>query len=199
MQEQPHYRGKAVPLTLPPLNLNLNLILILNLNPLRKLGLQILSLLLLLAGCAGPPPYVYTYIPGRTATMQDGYAIAPPAAPAEVQVAVAAANRITGLPYAYGAGHSSADFDTAYDCSGATSFVLKAAGLVDSPMPSYAYRRYGEDGPGNWITIYARRDHVFLVIAGLRFDTGWNGSRGPRWTMRSRPTDGCVLRHPAEL
>jgi hypothetical protein len=181
------------------LNLNLNLILILNLNPLRKLGLQILSLLLLLAGCAGPPPYVYTYIPGRTATMQDGYAIAPPAAPAEVQVAVAAANRITGLPYAYGAGHSSADFDTAYDCSGATSFVLKAAGLVDSPMPSYAYRRYGEDGPGNWITIYARRDHVFLVIAGLRFDTGWNGSRGPRWTMRSRPTDGCVLRHPAEL
>ncbi len=156
--------------------------------------------LLFLAGCAGPPPYVYTYIPGRTAILNNGYAIAPPAAPADVQVAVAAANRIAGMPYVYGAGHSSADFDSAYDCSGAASFVLKAAGLVDSPMPSYAFRRYGEDGPGNWITIYARRDHVFLVIAGLRFDTGWTGEgRGPRWTTRSRPTDGCVLRHPGEL
>jgi hypothetical protein len=48
-------------------------------------------------------------------------------------------------------------------------------------------------------TIYATRDHVFLVIAGLRFDTGWTGgSRGPRWTTRSRPTTGAVERHPAD-
>jgi hypothetical protein len=157
-------------------------------------------LLMYLAGCAEAPPYVYTYIPGRTATMIGGCAVAPPAAPPEVQVAVAAANRIAGLPYVYGAGHSGAEFDTAYDCSGAASFVLKAAGLVDSPMPSLAYRDYGEAGPGNWITIYARRDHVFLVIAGLRFDTGWTGyPSGPRWSMRSRPTDGCVVRHPYNL
>jgi hypothetical protein len=155
---------------------------------------------LLLAGCAAPPPYVYTCIPGRTAILSGGCAIAPPAAPPDVQVAVAAANRISGLPYVYGAGHTSAEFDSAYDCSGAASFVLKAAGLVDSPMPSFAFRRYGEDGPGQWITIYARRDHVFLVIAGLRFDTGWTGGpRGPQWTTRSRPTDGCVLRHPYNL
>lgn len=120
-------------------------------------------------------------------------------APADVQVAVAAANRITGLPYVYGAGHSSAEFDTAYDCSGATSFVLKAAGLQDSPMPARAFRRYGEPGAGDWITIYARRDHVFLVIAGLRFDTSWSGHRGPRWTTRSRPTDDMVMRHPPGL
>ena len=156
--------------------------------------------MLFLAGCAAPPPYVYHYIPGRTAVLRDGYAIAPPAAPPDVQVAVAAANRITGLPYLYGAGHSSADFDTAYDCSGATSFVLKAAGLLDSPTTSLAFRHYGASGPGNWITLYARRDHVFLVIAGLRFDTGWTrGPRGPQWTKRSRPTDGAVLRHPYEL
>jgi hypothetical protein len=158
------------------------------------------AVLLLLAGCAEPPPYVYEYIPGQTAELSDGYAIAPPAAPADVQVAIAAANRIAGLPYVYGAGHSQAEFDTAYDCSGAASFVLKAAGLVDSPMPSYAFRRYGEEGAGQWITIYARRDHVFLVIAGLRFDTGWTGgSRGPRWTTRSRPTTGAVMRHPEGL
>jgi len=164
------------------------------------LNRRILLLLCLLpAGCASPPPYVYQYIPGRTAVLRDGYAIAPPAAPPDVQVAVAAANRISGLPYVYGAGHS-VDFDAAYDCSGAASFVLKAAGLLDSPIPSSAFRHYGADGPGNWITIYARRGHVFLVIAGLRYDTGWTGGpRGPQWTTRTRPATGCVLRHPDEL
>ena len=153
--------------------------------------------LLFLAGCAGAPPYVYHYVPGRTAVLRDGYAVGPPAAPADVQVAVAAANRIAGMPYVYGAGHGREEFDTAYDCSGAASFVLKAAGLVDEPMPPVAYRHYGEEGAGEWITVYARRDHVFLVIAGLRFDTGWTGgARGPRWTTRSRPTDGAVMRHP---
>ena len=158
-----------------------------------------ISLCFLLAGCASPPPYVYQYIPGSTAVLGDGYAIAPPAAPADVQIAVAAANRIAGLPYIYGAGHS-VDFDTAYDCSGAASFVLKAAGLLDSPIPAQSFRHYGADGPGSWITIYASHGHVFLVIAGLRYDTAWNGGRrGPRWTTRSRPTDGCVLRHPEGL
>lgn len=165
--------------------------------------LRILLLLpLLLAGCAvAPPPYVYHYIPGRTAVMRGGFAVAPPAAPEEVQIAVAAGNRISGTPYVYGAGHDGRrEFDTAYDCSGAASFVLKAAGLLDSPMPSLGFRHYGESGPGRWITIYARRDHVFLVIAGLRYDTGWNGGHhGPQWTMRTRPTDECVLRHPEGL
>jgi len=162
---------------------------------------SLLLLLVFLAGCAGPPPYVYQYIPGRTAILRDGYAIAPLAAPSDVQVAVAAANRIAGLPYVYGAGHTSAEFDTAYDCSGAASFVLKAAGLLDSPTTSRGFRQYGAGGPGRWITIYARRDHIFLVIAGLRFDTGWTGGgpRGPRWTTRSRPATHCVLRHPYSL
>jgi hypothetical protein len=156
-------------------------------------------ILCLLSGCASPP-YVYHYIPGRTAILRDGYAIAPPAAPPDVRVAVAAGNRITGMPYVYGAGHTSAMFDDAYDCSGAASFVLRAAGLLDSPTTSRAFRHYGESGAGRWITLYARRDHVFLVIAGLRFDTGWTGEgRGPRWTMKSRPTDGAVMRHPEGL
>jgi len=165
--------------------------------PRGKIRLGAILLLLLLAGCAAPPPYVYQYIPGYTAVLQNGYAVAPPAAPPDVQVAIAAGNRITGMPYVYGAGHTNAEFDTAYDCSGAASFVLRAAGLLDSPIPSIEFRSYGADGPGHWITIYARRDHVFLVIAGLRFDTGWTGGpRGPQWTTRSRPTDGAVQRHP---
>ena len=153
--------------------------------------------LLFLAGCASPPPYVYQYIPGQTAYISNGYAVAPAAAPPEVRIAIAAGNRISVLPYAYGAGHSRAEFESAYDCSGATSFVLKAAGLQDESMPAAAFRHFGDRGPGEWITIYAGRNHVFLVVAGLRFDTGWNGHRhGPRWTEGSRPADGMVIRHP---
>jgi hypothetical protein len=165
-----------------------------------RIRLALLVLPILLQGCASPPPYEYHYIPGQTAVLRDGIAIAPPAAPPPVQVAIAAGNRIAGLPYEWGAGHSSEEFDSAYDCSGAASFVLKAAGLLDSPTVSRAFRDYGASGPGQWITVYARRDHVFLVIAGLRFDTGWTGgSRGPQWTTRSRPTDGAALRHPDGL
>jgi hypothetical protein len=156
---------------------------------------------LFLAGC-GSPPYVYHYVPGRTAVVCDGYAVAPPSAPAEVQAAVAAGNRIAGLPYRYGAGHVPGVVDTAYDCSGAASFLLAGAGRLDEPTTSLALRSYGEPGPGRWISIYARRDHVFLVVAGLRFDTGWtggSGNRGPRWTTKSRPTDGSVIRHPEGL
>lgn len=152
---------------------------------------------LLLAGC-GSPPYVYHYIPGKTATVQNGLAYAPPSAPPEVEAAIAAGNRIAGLPYRYGGGHTLA-IDTAYDCSGAASFVISATGHLGEPTTSLAFRHYGESGPGQWISIYARRDHVFLVVAGLRFDTGWHAQKGPQWTTKSRPTDGCVIRHPPGL
>lgn len=151
------------------------------------------------AGCAGPAPYVYRYVPGKTALLREGYAIAPPPAPEPVQAAIAAGNRIAGLPYAWGGGHARS-LDSGYDCSGSASYLLQAAGRLNSAMPSVAFRRYGESGPGEWISIYARRDHVFLVVAGLRFDTGWgNGRRGPQWTTKSRPTKGAVLRHPRGL
>jgi hypothetical protein len=154
----------------------------------------------LLTGCAAPPPYVYRYVPGKTAIVQaDGYAVAPQSAPADVQAAIAAGNRIAGMPYGYGAGHARS-FDSAYDCSGAVSFILQAAGRLDSPTPSSAFRHYGNRGEGDWISIYARRGHVFAVVAGLRFDTAWTGEpRGPRWTTRNRPTNGYVLRHPSGL
>ncbi len=152
------------------------------------------------AGCAGTSPYVYEYIPGRTATIaSDGTAVAPPRAPAAVQDAIAAGNEIVGTPYVYGGGH--AEGRGGLDCSGATSYVLRAGGRLREPMPSESFRHYGESGPGRWISVYARDGHVFLVVAGLRFDTGWNGYQhgGPRWTRRSRPTDGCVIRHPPGL
>ena len=159
-----------------------------------------LPALIFLGGCASTPPYVYEYIPGRTATVTaEGTAIAPPNAPMAVQAAIAAGNEITGLPYVYGGGHREAA--GGFDCSGATSYVLHAAGRLRESMPSEGFRHYGESGPGRWISVYARDGHVFLVVAGLRFDTGWTGRgrSGPCWTRRSRPADGCVIRHPSGL
>jgi len=152
----------------------------------------------LLAGCS-TPPYVYHYVQGRTAIVRDGCAIAPQGAPEDVKTAIAAGNRIAGLPYRWGGGHG-CSVDTAYDCSGAASFVLLSIGRLNEPTTARALRDYGAGGAGEWISIYARRDHVFLVVAGLRFDTGWgNGARGPHWTTASRSTDGCVVRHPDGL
>ena len=47
------------------------------------------------------------------------------------------------------------------------SYVLGTAGLISSPMSSTEFRSYGDRGTGKWITIYAREDHTFAVIAGL--------------------------------
>ncbi len=153
-----------------------------------------------LGGCAGQGYYTYKYIPGKTAIVRwDGLAVAPPSAPRAVQAMVEAGNRINGLPYRWGGGHGSGA-NKGYDCSGAASYVLKAGGKLRSPMPSRSFRSYGEPGTGEWVSIYARKDHVFLVIAGLRFDTGWTGAaEGPRWTENSRPLQAAVVRHPAGL
>ncbi len=131
--------------------------------------------------------------------LRDGIAVAPPGAPSEVEAAIAAGNRIAGLPYSYGGGHSRA-MEGAYDCSGAASYVLMAAGKLSGPRPSAGFRSYGERGEGEWISVYARRGHVFLVVAGVRFDTGWTrGPEGPQWTTQDRPANGAVIRHPSGL
>jgi hypothetical protein len=157
---------------------------------------------LFLASCAGPAPYSYRYVPGQTAELHDGYAVAPPNAPAAVHAAIAAGNQIAGSPYVSGGGHGSGPA-RGFDCSGAASYVLRAAGLIRDSMPSTGFRKFGQSGEGKWISIYARRDHTFLSVAGLRFDTGYNsaggGNRGPAWTTRGRPTRGCVVRHPGGL
>ncbi len=157
------------------------------------------ALVLVFAGCSTTPPYVYNFVPGITATVQNGYAVAPLEAPESVCAAIAAGNRIAGSPYRLGGGHGRS-FDSAYDCSGATSFVLQAAGKLPGPMPSSGFRRYGKSGHGDWINVYARKGHVFLVVAGLRFDTGWApGPRGPKWTTKTRPARNYVVRHPPGL
>ncbi len=131
--------------------------------------------------------------------LANGQAVAPASAPREVKDAIAAANRIATRPYRYGGGHGSFE-DSGYDCSGAVSYALHGAGLLGAPLNSTGLESFGVAGPGRWITVYANSGHAYIVIAGLRFDTGWvNGGNGPRWSTQMRPGAGYIVRHPAGL
>jgi Putative peptidoglycan binding domain len=134
---------------------------------------------------------------GETASLgSDGLAVAPASAPPEVKGAIEAANRIVGKPYKYGGGHGRWE-DSGYDCSGAMSYALHGAGLLNRQLTSGDFMSWGRAGKGSWITVYAHGGHGFLVIAGLRFDTGYNNAgKGPRWSEQMRPTDGYTVRHP---
>lgn len=121
-------------------------------------------------------------------------AIAPVDAPEQVRAAIRWANRITSKPYRYGGGHRRFN-DSGYDCSGAISYALRGGGLLRGPLDSRAFRRWGEAGPGQWITVYTNPGHAYVVIAGLRFDTSGSGGRGPRWRIEPRSPRGYHARH----
>src|SRR4051812_45158435 len=125
-------------------------------------------------------------------------AVAPAGAPEAVVKAVAAANRITRKPYKWGGGHGRWR-DSGYDCSGAVSYVLHAAGLLKTSRDSSGLMSYGWKGKGQWITIYAHGGHAYMQIAGLRFDTSGRGEDGPRWRVEERGPRGFVKRHPSRL
>ena len=133
--------------------------------------------------------------------LRDGRALAPPSAPPAVKAMIEAANRIRHRPYVWGGGHRSWS-SRGYDCSGSVSYVMHAAGLLESPLDSTGFMRWGGGGAGSWVRIYANKEHVFAVIAGLRWDTSYSedGDRsGPGWSEQMRPTGGFRLRHPLGL
>jgi cell wall-associated NlpC family hydrolase len=130
----------------------------------------------------------------RARVLADGSAVAPEDAPEVVKRVILAGNAIAKFPYKWGGGHG-AWRDNGYDCSGSVSFALAAAGLLDRPLTSGLFMRYGAEGPGDWITIYANDGHVFMVVAGLRFDTSGQGRAGTRWQAAARPVSGFAVRH----
>ena len=136
--------------------------------------------------------------PGDRARLgANGLAIAPENAPEAVKRVIAAGNRIAKTPYKWGGGHGSWN-DSGYDCSGSVSYALRGGGLVKSSAPSYGYYNYGEAGSGKWITIYTNAGHMYMVVAGLRFDTsGRSSDTGSRWQKAMRSNSGFRVRHPA--
>jgi len=134
----------------------------------------------------------------RARVLPDGRAVAPEGAPPIVRDVIRTANVIAKTPYLWGGGHGSWSA-VGYDCSGSVSFALAGAGLLDAPLTSGQLAHWGAPGPGTWITIYANDGHVFMDVAGLRFDTGGLNGSGTRWQATGRDTAGFVARHPGGL
>ena len=70
---------------------------------------------------------------------------------------------------------------------------------MNGPLASGPLMSWGEAGKGKWVTIYANNGHVFLEVAGVRFDTSAAKITGSRWINEMRSTEGFVARHPAGL
>jgi peptidoglycan hydrolase-like protein with peptidoglycan-binding domain len=138
---------------------------------------------------------------GPEATLNpDGTATAPAGAPAAVQQIIAAGNEIADKPYSYGGGHTDDFQDSGYDCSGSVSYALHGANLLKAPLDSGEFMSWGESGPGQWVTIYANEGHMYMVVAGLRFDTSGRQITGTRWQdAKARSYAGFTVRHPVGL
>ena len=130
--------------------------------------------------------------------LPNGVALPPLEAPEEVKQIIEAGNIIARSPYKWGGGHGEW-LDDGYDCSGSVSFALAAAGLLEGPLASGPLMSWGEPGRGKWVTIYTHPGHVFMEVAGIRFDTSNSRVTGSRWGNDMRSTSGFVARHPPGL
>lgn len=155
--------------------------------------------------------------PRGTINPRTGDAIPPPSAPKQVKGIYRAANNINRKDYLMF--HFPTHINSpAYDCSSSTSHALWGGGLMGVvPQPSGSFASFGRPGPGKWVTIWYKPGagelgHVYLVVAGLRFDTShsWAGDNaipatpGPRWTANLAPVaqlagENFYPRHPPGL
>ena len=168
----------------------------------------------------GQSPTPVRFTAGDRAVLAPGdgqLALVPAGAPATVQAMVVAGNELQQLPYGPG-GHPDPRGAYEEDCSSTVNYVLYRSGVRaiaeivrDNPL-AQDYVSWGAAGPGRWVTIYAADSptpHVFIVIAGLRLDTSYNGTdvgpnrgeAGPRWRILDHiPTWAhWSVRHPPGL
>jgi cell wall-associated NlpC family hydrolase len=134
----------------------------------------------------------------QATALSNGIAVPPLEAPDSIRRMIEAGNSIARTPYIWGGGHGKW-IDKGYDCSGSVSFVLAAAGYLQGPLDSGHLAQWGNPGPGKWVTIYANATHVFMEVAGIRFDTSGQRVTGSRWQNDGRPTAGFAVRHPPGL
>ena len=161
------------------------------------------------AACAPGTSAGVSLVPGaRAKLLPNGLAAAPANAPPAVKRIIAAGNQIVGKPYAYGGGHGLplGEVAPSYDCSSSVEHLLYGGGLLPGTYDAASgqLESLGAPGPGAWVTIYANADHVFMYVAGLRWDTHnaagpGDGSAGIGWHPLIRDAAGFVVRHPAGL
>ena len=144
----------------------------------------------------------------RARPLADGRAAAPASAPRAVKGMIAAGNQIVGKPYQYGGGHGTPlnQIAAVYDCSSSVEHLLWGGGLLPAvyDADSSTLEAFGAPGPGRWVTLYASADHVFMYVAGLRWDTHNaagpdDGPAGIGWHPLVRSAAGFVERHPVGL
>jgi cell wall-associated NlpC family hydrolase len=135
----------------------------------------------------------------QATALGNGIALPPLEAPEAIRQMIEAGNVIARSPYVWGGGHGKW-LDNGYDCSGSVSFVLASSGLLNAPLASGPLMSWGEPGPGKWVTIYSSPGHVYMEVAGIRFDTSGASRTGSRWQndLRGR-RPGFVARHPTGL
>jgi hypothetical protein len=147
--------------------------------------------------------------PGANARLlADGRAAAPQNAPLAIKQIIAAGNQIAGKPYLVGGGHGLplSEIAPSYDCSSSVEHLLYGPRLLPLTYDAASgqLESFGKPGPGRWVTIYASADHVFMYVAGLRWDThnaagAGDGGSGIGWHPLIRSATGFVARHPAGL
>lgn len=143
----------------------------------------------------------------RARLLPNGLAAAPRRAPQAVKQMIAAGNAIAGKPYLYGGAHGVplSVIAPAYDCSSSVGHLLFGAGLAGpTPQTSGELEAFGSPGYGAWVSLVANADHVYMYVAGLRWDThlygaGDHGDPGIGWHTAQRPDVGFVPRHPPGL
>lgn len=160
-------------------------------------------------GCPAEDPGSVPVTAGlRARLLADGLAAAPAGAPQAVKAIIAAGNQIVGKPYRYGAAHGTplSEVAAAYDCSSSVEHLLYGARLIPVTYggPSGELEFFGAPGPGRWVTLYASAGHVYMYVAGLRWDThdaagAGDGSTGIGWHPLVRSAAGFVPRHPVGL
>jgi len=152
------------------------------------------------SGGTAPTAVRTTFVPGpRARLLADGTAAAPASAPPVVKRVIAAGNVIARTPYKWGGGHARWN-DTGYDCSGTVAYALRGGGFLGGATPSFgSFNNFGAPGTGRWITLVMNSGHIYMVVAGLRFDSSGRAVTGSRWQTQMRPLAGWRIRHPAGL
>lgn len=145
----------------------------------------------------------------RISSSSGGSDLAPGDAPRQLGEVLAEMKDLEGTPYKYGGGHGSGFVSdpASLDCSSAVSYALHGGGLIGQVLASGGLEGYGEAGPGEWITIYARADHAWMEV---RTTEGWkawgtsvgdSGSGGLGWHPDADAAYKAtfVKRHPKGL
>ena len=128
-------------------------------------------------------------------------------------VAKAAAIDSRGYQYSWGGGHGQigvpsrgtrtsrgGKIGVGYDCSGAVSAVLGAGGVLSTALTSGSLMRWGNEGPGKRVSVFADASHTIMKLGSRYFGTGeQNPDGGAGWLTGNTMAGRGAVRHPPRM